>query len=111
MSKFLDILECCKDGGECKCKKGEKCDSPNCKCKSKKECSGLYKDRSVKEAKDDDEKGDWKFHNKKDADLDKDKACSKCGSTKGYIKTKDGVKCNSCGKLVESKFEAYLQIV
>ena len=139
MSKFLDILgECCKDGGECNCKKGKKCDNPSCKCKSKKvvkesftsgapcpKCGGkdFGVDKSedgklkctkcgtlVKESKDEDEKGDWKFHNKKDDELGKDKPCSKCGSTKGYLNTKDGVKCMSCGKLVnESKFEKYIQ--
>jgi hypothetical protein len=97
MANFLDILEeCCKDGGECKCKKGEKCNSPTCKCKTKK---------VVKEAKDSDEAGDAKFHAKKDDALDE--KCSKCGSTKGYVNGKC-LGCGAKGTVKESKFDKYI---
>jgi ribosome modulation factor len=61
---------------------------------------------------EDDERGDWKYHQKKDDKLGDKSSC--CGSTKGFIKMKDGkLKCIGCGKvtekkLKESKFEKYL---
>lgn len=64
----------------------------------------------IKESKDDDERSDWKYHSKKDDDLDKDR-CPECGSNKGYVKGK----CIGCGTTLqpkgikESKFQKYLK--
>lgn len=57
---------------------------------------------------DSDEAGDAKYHAKKDDDLGEKNKC--CGSNKGFIKTKDGMKCIGCGKvnIKESKFDQYL---